>query len=366
MHVLHLTRDHPPRGNGGLSTAVGGMTAATVAAGHRCSVVSFDAWRPRGGGEHGPPAAEDVAGVAVLRLRGPDQLDAARAWARGRRADVVHVHDGFLWEASEGLGAPRVFSVHVAQVAMARWRGLDPLPRSATLQQRALAEADRVVVPSPGVEVAVDAARRRVVPLGVQDHPRARAAVGAPRPDAALLFVGRFADVKGLDRLFAAWARVRSVRPATLTVVGGLPDSPKGERRWRRRLAQWAAGAPWEAPGWLRGDALSDAYAAATVLVVPSVYETFGLTTAEGMLHGLPVVATDTPGSRWLVREGGTIVGHRPEDLAVGILRILDGDPRATGVAAAASVRARATWTGSEGPSGTLIAAYRELVGTTK
>ena len=49
--------------------------------------------------------------------------------------------------------------------------------------------------------------------------------------------------------------------------------------------------------GHLVGDALAQAYRDADALVVPSLYEPWGLVVHEGLAHGLPVVATDQVGA---------------------------------------------------------------------
>jgi glycosyltransferase involved in cell wall biosynthesis len=49
--------------------------------------------------------------------------------------------------------------------------------------------------------------------------------------------------------------------------------------------------------GHLEGDDLTDAYEQADVLVVPSLYEPWGLVVHEGLAYGLPVVTTDEVGA---------------------------------------------------------------------
>ena len=43
---------------------------------------------------------------------------------------------------------------------------------------------------------------------------------------------------------------------------------------------------------------------AADVVVLPSRYESFGLVMVEAMMHGKPLVSTDTSGVREVVRNG--------------------------------------------------------------
>ena len=54
------------------------------------------------------------------------------------------------------------------------------------------------------------------------------------------------------------------------------------------------------------GEALADAYRDAHVLIVPSLYEPWGLVVHEGLAHGLPVIATDQVGAGDDLIESGT------------------------------------------------------------
>lgn len=162
MRILHLTRDFPPRSNGGLSTAVGGMVRMSRATGIECAVVSFDAWRPARG-----PSAEELPAVEdVMRLRGPGDLAAAERFAACFDPDLVHVHHGMLAGAL-AAHAPRVFSVHVAQTVQRRLRGRSEPTTSELAQRAAIDAADLVLVPS-------ESARRDVLSCHPQSAPRPR------------------------------------------------------------------------------------------------------------------------------------------------------------------------------------------------
>jgi glycosyltransferase involved in cell wall biosynthesis len=81
-----------------------------------------------------------------------------------------------------------------------------------------------------------------------------------------------------------------SPSPVQLTFVGDGPD--------RQRLERAFAGTSTCFAGLLRDDALAAAYAAADVLVFPSVTETVGLVLIEAMAADLPVVAANTSAVR--------------------------------------------------------------------
>ncbi len=75
--------------------------------------------------------------------------------------------------------------------------------------------------------------------------------------------------------------------------------------------------------------ALVELYLAADMFVMPSLLETFGMVLIEAMAAGLPMVTTDAPGCRDVVKDGenGLVVPCRESGaLAKAILRLLD-DP---------------------------------------
>lgn len=351
MRVLHLTRDFPPPGRGGISTAVAGQVAACRGRGIAALVLSLE----RGRGNAAPLLATEVAGVPVVRVRSIDHLDAALAAAAMTGFDVVHVHEPLWWPALAACApaAPIVASAHVDHEHMATLRGGDG-GRSLAAQRGLLAAADVVVAPSPAAAdclragVPLPAARLRVVPHGIT-APEAPPA-GAREP--LIACVGRFDERKGTADFVGAALGLLGERPGLrAAIAGGLPANPAAERRWRRRwLAAWPpeVAARIDLPGWLDSDALTELYRRAAVVVVPSHYETFGLVALEAMAHGAPLVATRAGGLVDLIDDGTTGLLCRPGtvvELAAAIGRLLDEPELAARLGAAAAVRARRDFT---------------------
>lgn len=331
MRVLHLTRDFPPRTNGGLSTAVGGLVTTSEAAGVESAVLSFDAWRPKAR----PTAPRLPDRTRVWRLSGPQELPRAAARAAEFAPDVVHVHDAMLWPAALDLpvAAPRVFSVHVVQAILRRLRRLDGPTQSERAQAAAIREAALVLVPSEAARRDVaglypaSSAKLRVAPLGIEKPQRDR--VEATVEGVVVLYAGRFADVKGTAELFEAIERVVSrTSRASFLVAGGLPDNRRAERRWRERFDARASAVAKERTrfcGWLDSKTLDAARDSAAMLVAPSWHETFGLSVAESMARGLAVVASRAGALPELVVHGetGLLVPPRdPAALAAAILEL--------------------------------------------
>jgi glycosyltransferase involved in cell wall biosynthesis len=137
------------------------------------------------------------------------------------------------------------------------------------------------------VELGAD--RERVViapitPLVPDARPHDRVpADGATR----YLFVGRLIERKGLDVLLAAFSGVDG---GELRIAGDGPLRPTVE-------AAAARDPRIQLIGHVEGDALARAYREADVLVVPSLYEPWGLVVHEGLAYGLPVITTDQVGA---------------------------------------------------------------------
>jgi glycosyltransferase involved in cell wall biosynthesis len=137
-------------------------------------------------------------------------------------------------------------------------------------------------------EMGVDPARTVIAPITAltPEHPPPR---GPARhgDDTRFLFVGRFIERKGIETLLEAF---RLAGLGELHLVG---DGPLLET-----VACTAAGdSRIRLSGHLSDAALSQAYAEADVLIVPSLYEAWGLVLHEGLAHGVPVITTDQVGA---------------------------------------------------------------------
>ena len=110
------------------------------------------------------------------------------------------------------------------------------------------------------------------------------------------LFVGRLIERKGVDVLLDAFSRIEQ---GELWIAGDGPVQPTVEaaasKDPRIRLL-----------GHVEGEALADAYRQSDVLVVPSLYEPWGLVVHEGLAHGLGVITTDQVGAAYDLIDHGT------------------------------------------------------------
>mmetsp|Transcript_22951 Transcript_22951/g.70271 ORF Transcript_22951/g.70271 Transcript_22951/m.70271 type:complete len:466 (-) Transcript_22951:636-2033(-) len=118
-----------------------------------------------------------------------------------------------------------------------------------------------------------------------------------------LLYVGRLGAEKNIQMIKS----VLEARPdARLAIVGGGPAEAD--------LRKTFEGMPVVFTGLMRGEALSRAYAAADVFVMPSESETLGFVVLEAMASCVPTVCADAGGLPNLVLDGETGFLFRPGD----------------------------------------------------
>ena len=211
------------------------------------------------------------------------------------------------------------------------------------------AAADRVITSSRGVaqdltaHFGVDPSRLRVVPNPV-DVEAVQAAAAEPldaglqrrwqRP--VIVAAGRLADAKNYPLLIDALLLVRARVAATLFVLG------EGERADDlRRLAAERGLA--DAIVWCGFQANPWKYMArADVFALTSRYEGFGNVLVEAMACGVPVIATRSPGTEDIVRDGvdGLLTRHTPDAVAASLTRLLSNSAERDRMAAAARLSA--------------------------
>ena len=367
MRVLHLTTEFPPVIYGGLGTAVGGLVTASSFAGIEAAVLLVGAggdpsYRcPALMGDETTNEADIrfVAGIHVHPVSHPDAESYALRLIQDWQADVLHLHVFWLWPLARSLrartGVRIIYTVHSLDRAeyelgqgpaecLGQWETQAELIGSADLIV-ALTRSEESLIAEYCPQVSD---RIRVIGNGIEDTAGAREAVRRRGWDdmPLILFTGRFVERKGIREFLAAAALVLKQRPAVRFVLAGGHrhcDGASMARYWMPDdLRDYDDRIHFT--GWLTAEELTGWYRRADILAVPSWYEPFGMVVLEGMLYGLPIVASDIGGPAEILEHERTALLVPPRDpvaLARSFLMLVDAPRlrRELGLAAARAVR---------------------------
>ena len=291
-------------------------------------------------------------------------LRAALPLLRQWRPDVVHAHDWLVAQSATTIaqftGAPLVATLHATEAG--RHQGWLPRPLNLAIHsvERWLArDAAAVITCSTAMqdEVArlfelptdriavigngIDPGQWRVQPAR---HASARRAYSGSGP--LLVFAGRLVHEKGVQTLIDALPELRRHWPGLRLVVAGSghhADHLRELARRRRvvRAVSWV--------GFAGQEDLAALFGAADAVVVPSIYEPFGLVALEAAAARAPLVVTDTGGLHDLVAAGVVAASCPPDDadaLAKAIRGVLEdrAEARRASARAARHVARTCTW----------------------
>ena len=174
------------------------------------------------------------------------------------------------------------------------------------------------------------------------------------------LIVTNSADtpLKGLDHLLLALAELTKARDVRLIVVG----SPKKNGSVEKLIRHLRLGNFVRFTGRIDNHEFVRQYARASVAIVPSLYEGFGLPAAEAMACGVPVVSTTGGALPEVVGDAGVLVPPAdPMALAGAVAELLDHPGRAEEIGQAGFKRARNRFTWESAAKKT-VDAYRGVI----
>jgi glycogen(starch) synthase len=375
MRVLLISWEYPPVIEGGLARHVRKLAEHLVGEGVEVHVLT------RGGGHL--PVEEDRHGVIVHRVREPafpKDVGAFVRWVDEMNADMyalgeelcertefalVHSHDWLVAAAAQRLarrhGLPWVTTVHATEFGRHQgWVDKHPQSHIHAAERSMVRSADGVITCSRYMRghvasvFGIAPSKVTVIPNGIDPRDLEPVVVDLPvlraryaRPDERLvLLVGRLVYEKGfhlaLDALAPVVKRLGNVR----FVVAGTGTAEAELKLQARRLGLRRYGS---FVGWVGDDMLHSLYRVAEIVIVPSIYEPFGLVALEAMASGCLCVVADTGGLREVVPGGGTVgvrFPSRDSDALVTILErfLTDDEARAQVVAEARDHVLRFDW----------------------
>jgi glycosyltransferase involved in cell wall biosynthesis len=291
------------------------------------------------------PAAARRAGVALVHSPanfGP---------VGGRFVRVITLHDLQYRAVPELLTPARRLGTGALIPVMAR--------RAHRLITGAATARDEIVR-----ELGVPAERIDVIPHGVVQPPSGTR-ISEPRLRAELelgerplvLTVATALPHTNLGRLLEALAVIEPARRPVLAVSGAGTDGPE----LSDQVAALSLRTDVRLLGFAPRATLEALYATAACVVIPTLYEGFGLPVIEAMARGTPVACSDIPVLREVAADAACFFDpRRPAAIAEAMLGLIEQPARARRYADAGRRRAAGfTW---EATARATIATYRRAL----
>jgi len=381
MNIVHFSWEFPPVIYGGLGTFVTEVSHRQATLGNDVTVFSLN----RDNVLH---LYEKFNGVEVYR---PKTLDFSqifylcadhelRAWGQyfkffadvlsynvisssqlvntivkkeGKHFDIIDSHDwlGIMagMTAKKELGIPLVFHVHSTEVGRSTGRGSHTIKdiefeggQTAdcviTVSNAMSDELQKLGFPPDKIRVCwngVDTKKYDPSRINPDAKNQLRRRYGINENDHMLFFIGRLVSVKGVDNLIKAMPSVLKDFPNSKLVILGVGDMENTLRGLidNYRLQEKVV---------LRNEFVSEEerilhYAASDVVILPSIYEPFGIVCTEAMSMAKPVIvgARGTNGMREQITPNGEkkcgihINPYEPDDIAWGIKTVLESKDKA-------------------------------------
>jgi glycogen synthase len=376
MKIVHFSWEFPPNIRGGLGTFTTELSQKQAALGNHVTVFTLNS------GNNLSPL-EKWNGVEVHR---PKTLDFSsslklfanqdvKAWGshfkffadvinynissashfvntliktNGRSFDIIDAHDwlGIIGGTivKKELKLPLIFHIHSTEggrslgggsqtIKNIEFEGGEAADCIITVSHAMKNELQHLGFPAEKIQVCwngVDPEKYNLDCIDPQDVFTLRKNYGITTDEVMLFFVGRLVKVKGVDNLVQAMPSVLQEFPYTKLVLLGVGDMETDIRKMIKNFGL-------QNKVILRNEFVSEEerilhYAASDVVVIPSLYEPFGIVCTEAMSMGKPVVvsARGTNGMReQVVPSGDDQCGRHvnpfdPSDISWGIKQVLE------------------------------------------
>jgi glycosyltransferase involved in cell wall biosynthesis len=337
MRILHVIGDLSPE-TGGPVTAIHGLVEQQQKLGHQVTVVSTNFGLA--GNETLPKSGYVLSDCIFGPWRYAPRMRSALVQEM-IKCDVVHIHT--LWEyptllalqLARKMGKPFLLRpcgmLDKWSMSQSRLKkrlylslfGKTLFSKPCLLHFTTMAEQQKSLAPF--------APRSIVIENGLSEAAMATASSDAflelypdLRGKSIVLFLSRVHPKKRPDIAILAFARVAASFPDSLLVVAG--PCPDDYREGLIGLAETTGFSDRvRFTGTLRGTVLYGAYRAATLFVLPSMQENFGIAVAEAMAAGCPVVISEHVDLKTYVLTGnaGIVCAAAPEPFALAIAELL-------------------------------------------
>jgi glycogen synthase len=352
LRILMFTWEYPPRIVGGIARVVEGLSKALIKQGVEVHVITNEM--------PGSPVEEDDQGVFVHRVSISSPAPNFHAWVLlmnhyfakragllGREVgsfDIVHAHDWLVLpataETKSFFGCKMVSTLHSLEYKRAGGVNSPEGLMIESFEWWLTYESTLVIVCSYSMKedtkrkYSVPDDKIWVIPIGLDpskfqaakpDKNGVKERFGVTGTNKLVLFVGRLTHQKGCEYLIRAIPSTAKYHDTKLVLVGD------GYMRGELEYIAQTTGEAWRIrfTGFIPDSEVVDLMLSADVMVIPSVYEPFGVVALEAMAAKVPIVASDVDGLAEIIKHeyNGILVFPRdPASISWGISKILS-DP---------------------------------------
>lgn len=271
----------------------------------------------------------DYAHIPLLRACRASSGLARCLRAQAQIADVIHDHGLWLlpnvYAGREGARAKRPVVIAPRGMLSAAalsfsawkkqlfWRLLQARAAGAAACYHATSEQEYQEIRAFGISAPV-----AVIPNGIDVEQLPK--LPQPGEVPTVLSLGRIHPKKGLESLLRAWRAVETLQPEWHLRIAGPAEG--GHDLQLKRLAAELGLSRATIEGAVYGADKARAYHDASIFVLPTLNENFGVTVAEALAAGVPVIATK--GAPWKGLDDekcGWWIDGGPESLSAALLR---------------------------------------------
>ena len=260
--------------------------------------------------------------------------------------DIIHIHHPFLLSSAaimygKKLGIPKILTIHTQYEQYAYY--VSPVPERVTHEAIKMIisnlayKTDCITTPSASMKKIIEnygiKNRIEVIPNAIhlisfkEDDELKRTEIkkkyNLKEDDKIILFVGRVASEKSIDKVIKALAIIkkRGIGKEKLLIVGNGPAMDELKQLTRSLKVEEDL----IFTGTVSYEEIQHYYKMAYVFTIASTTETFGIVTIEALASGVPVVAVKAPGAADILTDGldGLLVDDDVEKIANALEKII-------------------------------------------
>lgn len=260
--------------------------------------------------------------------------------------DIVHIHHPFLLSSvaimyGKRLGIPKILTLHTQYERYAHY--VSPIPERLTQEAIKMiihnlsykidcittpSESMRELIRSYGVKNRIEIIPNAIHLISFKEddvfkRTEIKKKYNLKEDDKIILFVGRVASEKSIDKIIKALAIIkkRDISKVKLLIIGDGPAMDELKQLARTlKIEKDVIFA-----GTVSYEEIRHYYKMAYVFTIASTTETFGIVTIEALASGVPVLAVKAPGAVDILTDGvdGLLVDNDVEKFANALEKII-------------------------------------------